>query len=813
MTVQKNKFSFDDIGLIVIGFGASLMYFISERIIHANEELTVYFVIIGILVFSIFTQFLINKIKKSQLKLVESEKKYRLLAENATDIIWTLNQNFAFTYVSPSIVNSGYSVDEVMGMDLSQMLTPASRDAVVKLFKSHLVASGEKERHATESFEYQQVFKDGSAVWMEARAAFFYDKSGDLVGVQCASRDITWRKQAEEALRRANETLEQKVRERTAELQESNRQLNEEVEMRRKTEEQLRESENKYRAIFENTGAATVIVDREMIISLANTEFENITQYKKEEVEGAKSLLEFIDMNEFQKMIKIIDAYRSGAQKEIKNFETVFINKLGKKKNILISFDEIQGMNQYVASISDITELKEAEKQIQYQAFHDFLTNLPNRALFMDHLNMSVKRKKRNQEYLYAVLYLDIDRFKIVNDSLGHVVGDRLLVALARRLKECLRDIDTVARMGGDEFAILLEDIEAPEFAIFIAERIQKAMEVPFTIEAKDLYTTVSIGIVVDTRRYEIVEHIIRDADAAMYYAKEDGRAKFKVFDTKMHERAMFLLQMENDLRKAIEKNEFEMYYQPIVSVEGRKLLGFESLIRWNHPVLGRIGPDMFIPTAEETGMIIPIGKWVLEESCRQLGEFQKLVTDDTRLFMSVNVSRKQLADRRLIEEVRDLLQRTGLAPEQLKLEITESIVMSDTESAIDSLYKLKEQGVHIAIDDFGTGYSSLSYLQQLPIDTLKVDRSFVSRMADEGTDVRKIVEAIVTLAHRLGLDVIAEGVETDVQHSILSVLKCQNAQGYLFGKPMERSMAEEMIQKIDPSSADVTKLIEVVGN
>jgi len=417
----------------------------------------------------------------------------------------------------------------------------------------------------------------------------------------------------------------------------------------------------------------------------------------------------------------------------------------------------------------------------------------------MEHLIKAIKRGKRRKNYFFAVIYLDIDRFKLINDSLGHNIGDKLLVEFANRIQDLLRDVDTLARFGGDEFVILLEDIEDENYAVFIAERLQKSLRPPFQIRGNDVYAPASLGIVLSTRMYDDPEIIIRDADAAMYHAKEKGRSQFKIFDKTLHEKALSLLQIETDLRKAMANKEFDLYYQPIVSLDNISIIGFEALIRWNHPTQGLVYPDSFIPVAEETGLIIPIGRWVLKKACRDLRRWDEQVKSELPLFMSVNISSKQFLRPSLIDDIKEILDETGLPPDQLKLEITETALMEDVHETIPLIQRLKDLGVQIVIDDFGTGYSSMSYLQQLPIDTLKVDQSFISRIENNNDGENKnIVETIVSLAHKLGLKVVAEGVETDKQHSVLSQMNCNMAQGFLFSKPLKKEKMDELIKKIE---------------
>jgi diguanylate cyclase (GGDEF)-like protein len=443
------------------------------------------------------------------------------------------------------------------------------------------------------------------------------------------------------------------------------------------------------------------------------------------------------------------------------------------------------------------SKVREAKKKIYRHAFHDALTGLPNRALFMEHLALSVRRSKRRDGYHFAILYLDIDRFKIINDGLGHHLGDALLNAFAARLRDSLRDIDVLARFGSDEFVILLEDIEDEDFALKVARRLQCQLNRPFAIDEYEIYAPASIGIVLNTGAYDRPEDIIRDADTATHHAKEKGRSQLKIFDQKLHHRALELLRLETDLRKAIEANEFELHYQPIVDLQTGTITGFEALIRWRHPFKGLLAPDVFIPVAEETGLIIPIGRWVLQKACSDLVDWQRRIIADAPLFISVNISSKQFLRPNLIEDIRKILNGCGLSPSQLKLEITETTLMENTEDNLLLIQRLKNLGIQIVIDDFGTGYSSMSYLHRFPIDTLKVDRSFVSNLGNGIGGHKNIVEAIVTLAHTLNITVVAEGVETATQYAVLSDMKCQSAQGFLFSEPLATRGMSKLLEHI----------------
>ncbi len=433
-------------------------------------------------------------------------------------------------------------------------------------------------------------------------------------------------------------------------------------------------------------------------------------------------------------------------------------------------------------SMTDVSLRKAAEEKLLHEAIHDVLTGLPNRALFMDLLGRSVARSRRRKGYLFAVLFLDLDRFKIINDSLGHLVGDQLLVGIARRLEKCLRPEDTVARLGGDEFTVLLEDINDASDPTRVAERVHKELESPFHIAGHEVYTTVSIGIALSATGYDAPDQILRDADTAMYRAKALGRARHELFDTGMHTRAVALLKLETDLRRAIERREFRVHYQPIVTLVGGRILGFEALVRWQHPQQGLIPPSEFVAVAEETGLILPIGQWILEEACRSAREWSDRFRQP--FVIAVNLSNRQFAQPDLPERVGAVLRDAGLPPERLKLEITESVIMEHGEGVTRTLHRLRDLGVDLYVDDFGTGYSSFSVLHRFPITTLKIDRTFVHTLGRNG-DGAEIVKTIMTLARNLKLNVIAEGVETATQRRLLKAVKCPQAQGSLFAEPM----------------------------
>ena len=438
-------------------------------------------------------------------------------------------------------------------------------------------------------------------------------------------------------------------------------------------------------------------------------------------------------------------------------------------------------------SLTDINSRKRVEARLRHDAFHDRLTGLPNRALCLNRLGHSIRRSQRTVKYRFALLFLDIDGFKLVNDSLGHVCGDMLLVAFARRIQRMIRPADTFSRLSGDEFCILLEDIPSLSDAEIVADRIHTALEEPFVLSGQEVFASASIGIAESGPTYERPEDIVRDADLAMYRAKRRGKARHEIYDERLHTRAVLRLELDTDLRRALSRDEFEVHYQPIVHMESSQLTGFEALLRWRSPSRGMVLPDSFIGVAEDTGLIVPIGEWVLRHATMALASAPDLPQTSNPLTISVNLSPRQFRRPNVVKQVERALEDSGLPPHRLVLEITESVFLELTEYAMEVFGQLKELGVQIHLDDFGTGFSSLSYLRQFPVDSLKIDRSFIGRMGNSKEDL-EIVRAIIALGHGLGKGIVAEGIETREQVEQLRRLKCEHGQGYYFSRPARRS-------------------------
>lgn len=443
-------------------------------------------------------------------------------------------------------------------------------------------------------------------------------------------------------------------------------------------------------------------------------------------------------------------------------------------------------------SQTDVTETLERLELLERNALHDTLTGLPNRVLFLDLLTRAITRAKRRDDYLFGILHLDLDRFKNINDSLGHAAGDQLLMLVTNRIRKCLRAGDTASRIGGDDFIILLDDLKEASDATRVASRIQEEFATPFQLGEREIFSSVSIGIALNGGAYEEAEDMLRDADTAMYRAKSQGRARHEVFDPVMHECALKLLQMEHDLRMAIERQEFEVHYQPIISLENNSISGFEALVRWRHPEHGLLYPMEFIPVAEDTGLIVPLCYWVLRESAKQLRNWQEKFPQQS-LSLSMNFTGTQFDQTDVVDQIAQILAETGLPGKDLTMEITESIILNDQEPIKSKLRALKALQIQLHIDDFGTGYSSLSYLHRFPIDGLKIDRSFIGHIGDRNGH-EEIVRTIVTLAHTLGMDVVAEGIEKEEQISMLRNISCEYGQGFFFSKAVEASLAEKLL-------------------
>ncbi len=684
--------------------------------------------------------------KMAEQALTGSEERYRSLFEHANDIIYIHDLDGNFLSINRAAEQVfGYSRDEALSINLKHLAAPEFL-TLAKLKLAKKIRDGKQT-----SYEMDCIAKGGKRVTVEVNSCAIF-RDGKPIAIQGIARDITERKKAEEA---------------------------------------VKNSERQYRDLFENANDLIFTHDMNGVFTSLNRAGERITGYTREE--ALKMDVAEVVAPESLKLAQMMTR-RKLAGELIDSYELKIISKDGREVMLelntrLIYRNEnpvgVQGIGR------DITSRRQAEDKLRHFARHDALTNLPNRLEFMDHLQRAVDHTENDPRHKFAVLFLDIDRFKVVNDSLGHAIGDKLLVGIAKRLDACIRPRDIVARLGGDEFTILLNNITCQDDATIVAERLQKKLAAPFKFGSYEVFTSASIGIIVSDDIGRDAEDFLRDADTAMYRAKETGKARCEIFNSEMHVRSMNLLQVENDLRLAIKRKEFEVFYQPIISLETGSVCEFEALIRWNHPVHGMIGPDEFLSIAEETGLVIPIGQWVLEESCRQTGEWQKQV--HFPLAISVNLSAKQLMHPSLTAAVKQIIGSSGLHASQLKLEVTESTVMENSERAMGILSDLNALGVSLSTDDFGTCYSSLSYLQRFPFNRLKIDRSFVDKM-DTDDKSESIVKTILMLGENLGIEVVAEGIETEAQFEMLRSLGCRIGQGYLFSRPVEARAAEHLL-------------------
>lgn len=704
----------------------------------------------------------------------ESEWLLKTVVENLSDGVVITNLQDQVLYVNSRLA-------KLVGCSAADMVGKSAHDFFHEI-EGWLDFQGTSEQ--AQPFygwkEGQLRRKDGRKFWAEVNVTQLEDATGNTIATLITLKDITERKWLEEYLR----LLESVV-------------VNaNEIVMISQTEE----------AVSDPLSLRIIYV---------NDAFSRTTGYSSGEAIGKSALVllgektSMAEVNRIRAALKAYQPVRAEVVLHRKNGTHFWVDV-----NMVPIRNEQGHVTHFVSVMREVTERKIVEEQLRRNAFHDSLTGLPNRLLFMERLTQTVERATEDESYHFALLFLDLDRFKVINDSLGHLVGDQLLVAIARRLEGCLKQEDMVARLGGDEFTILLEGIEHDGDAEKIAERVQQALSAPFNLSGHEIFTSASIGIMLSSTEFDRPEDLLRGADIAMYRAKAQGKARYEVFDTDMHTQVVALMQLENDLRKAVERQEFELYYQPIVALATGRITGFEALVRWQHPEQGIISPAKFVPIAEETGLVLPLGHWVLREACRQLKKWQDQFASDPPLTISVNLSGRQFSQPCLIDQVRKILSDTGVNAHCLKLEITESAIMENTKSAMDMLLQLKAMGIQLSVDDFGTGYSSLGYLYRFPMDVLKIDQSFVSRVDIDGEKL-ELVRTIITLAWNLGMDVVAEGVETTKQLAQLKALKCEYAQGYLFSEPLPRNGAEKLISHSQPflhltqTSPSSSRLIE----
>ena len=606
-------------------------------------------------------------------------------------------------------------------------------------------------------------------------------------------------------LRSTLDTLEHRVEERTEALAQANQDLQEQTQSLASALQRLGHSEANYRLLVDHLQAGVVVHGPDTTITMCNRMGAHLLGIPVEAVVGQAALTPTWPLVDETGALIPVEQYP--VNRVLTTGRPLESHMLGLRHseapgdctwvliNAFPTFDENQQVSQVVVTFVDISDRKLAEEELRHQALHDALTGLPNRTLFTERLDQALQRFNRYPDEMFAVLFIDLDRFKVINDSLGHLVGDQLLIQIAQILLRHVRSVDTVARLGGDEFVILLERIAHLNEAIQVVERIQADIKAPFSVTGHTIFTSASLGIALGSPNYHRGEDLLRDADNAMYRAKARGPSSdYEIFNATMHESAIQLFELETDLRQALDRQEFILHYQPILHLATEALWGFEVLVRWQHPQRGLIGPTDFIPLAEETGLVLPLSNWILETACLQLVDWQRRWPLAQSLRINVNVAAAQFEESEFPAQVEALLQRTGLPAINLGLEVTESLLITNIKAVLTTLSTLQHQGIHVSIDDFGTGYSSLSYLKRFPIDALKIDKSFVENIDIDHDDV-SIVTAIIQIAKSLGMTVVAEGVETEFQIQRLRELGCDTIQGFWIARPLPPDQAEALIQ------------------
>jgi diguanylate cyclase (GGDEF)-like protein/PAS domain S-box-containing protein len=658
------------------------------------------------------------------------------------------------------LIRVNASMARILGYDSPTLCLEAVKDISEDVYlrpetRARLLALLESDGHV-EHLESEIKRKDGKIIWISENSHFVLDADGKKTYLEGTFIDISEVKLAQETLRL---------------------------------------SEERYRSLVENSQDG-VFVANEGRYTYVNQAYADMLGYTAAEMCGTP-FLHFIAPEDRPAMEEIWARRRAG-QWEKYAYEISLLKKDGKTR-IVASVRSgpvtLAGQLSSTGTIRDITKQKRIETELYYNATHDPLTNLANRTLFVKQLVQAMRQSRLDSAPGYAVLLVDLDAFKIVNDSLGHAAGDELLIEVAGRLRGCMGAWDTIARHGGDEFTILAGKVESAQEAIEVAERVLAALKPSIRILDQDIYTNASIGIVLGEREYDSTDAILRDVDTAMYRAKAAGKANYVIFDQEMYTKARVRMQVEGELRQALENHEFRVYYQPIVTIASRQLVGFEALLRWQHPSRGLLGPASFLHIAEETGLILPIGTWVLKQSLKDMHSWDQRDSQARDLTIAVNLAERQFSHQELPQQIKHALDETGFDPERLHLEMTETIFLENPRSADQMLRNLKELGVSLYLDDFGTGYSSLSYLSALPLDALKIDRMFVTDV-HINTRHMSIMRTILELARDLGIATVAEGVEKVEQLRMLRKLGCKQAQGYYFSKPVDAEAAERLIQR-----------------
>ncbi|WP_165912716.1 sensor domain-containing protein [Effusibacillus lacus] len=690
--------------------------------------------------------------KLTEKVLRESDEKYYTIIENLKDGYYEVDIYGNFTFANSSLCNMlGYKEDELIGLNHRNYTDEENAKKLLHAF-NRVFVTGEPVKSM--EFEYHtQKGKQGESRVAEISVSLIKDVYDQPVGFRGIVRDITDKKRAKL---------------------------------------QLEESEQRYKSIVENNSDAIYSVDLYGKLLTVNPAAEKLTGYHAKELCN-RNMIELVVPEDVEKAITHFNKAKAG---DPQDYEVSVIHNEGQILQIHVKNVPIVVNNRIVGVYGiarDVTARNKAIETINHMAYHDILTDLPNRRFFQEQLRVGLQHAKAQGEKL-AVVFLDLDRFKVINDTYGHGAGDRLLQIIADRLQDCRGDNEVVARMGGDEFTLLIPGIKEAEDALGTVQRVFRALKEPIFINGLEVHITTSIGIAVYPNDGEDAETLMKHADSAMYRAKEQGKNNYQFFAPVLSSDWVQWLTLENDLRKALERKEFKIYYQPQISIRTGRVIGLEALIRWHHPEKGLISPAQFIPLAEETGLIVPIGEWVLWEACRQNREWQD--AGYAKMRIAVNTSARQFQQGNLAQTVQNVLRETGLDPRWLELELTESAAMHQAENVIDILQQIKKLGVSISIDDFGTGYSSLNYLKRFPVDFLKIDQTFVHDINQDSDDA-VIVNAMIAVAHSLNLKVVAEGVETQEQLDFLKQRRCDVVQGYFFSKPVPGEEIESMLKSM----------------
>ncbi len=685
--------------------------------------------------------------RRAEEALRASERELSKILDSMQDTFYRTDRDGRLALVSASVPQLlGYSPEELIGTRLADLyVEPDGRDRFLKA----LADNG----GAVLNYEAPLRHKDGSVVWVLTNSQYYRDDDGEIAGVEGMSRNITDRRQAEARMRMLSGVLEQ-------------------------------------------TADTVMVTDHSGSIEYVNPAFEQITGYSAEAAVGRPASLLKSGRHDAAFYRRLWTTILGG-----KVFQEVFVNRRRdgslyyEEKTITPLKDEGGAITHFVSTGKDITERMQAQERLHYLAHHDVLTELPNRVLFFDRLAHALDRCRAPNRSV-AVLFLDLDRFKIINDTLGHDVGDRALLDLAQRLTGCVRRGDTIARLGGDEFAVILEDLSSPERVSAVADKIMAALGPPIDVDGRELFISASIGVSMYPGDGSDPQTLLKHADIAMYRAKEQGRNTYRFYSADMSARAFERLSLETSLRHALERDEFELHYQPQVDLRSGSVVGVEALLRWRHPDLGMVSPLDFIPVLEETSLILPVGEWVVRTACRQVQRWREGGTGPLRL--AVNLSSRQFNAPGLPELMADVLHETGIDPLALELEITESTLVQPGDETEDTFQALADLDLRVAIDDFGTGYSSLSYLKRFSIDTLKIDRAFIADVTSDPDDAA-IVQAVIAMARQLNIQVVAEGVETEAQLEFLRAQKCDLVQGFLFSRPLPADQLAPLLRQTQP--------------